>query len=118
MAADPPADFLTRSEAARNYNRSQRALERDLDIALRVGDSDVLSHWKLFTKDGEVRAADQVTIELVKQLQIDGKIPVWYVQESHLEEQYGRKGMPKPPRTPERASTEAHTTTNAAPKII
>lgn len=77
-------------------SRSQRALERDLDTALKVGDSDALQHWKLVTKDGSERHASEVTVEIVKQLQNEGHVPVWYVRESYLAAKHGRKGMAKP----------------------
>ena len=106
MPIDPPAGYLTRPEAAKLYNRSQRALERDLDTALRVGDRDVLSHFRLVTKDGEIRQAPEVTIEEVKELVSEGMTPVWYVEEPWLLETYGRKGEPKPqPAQPSAATT-------------
>ncbi len=71
MTITPPKGFLTRPEASRLYNRSQRALERDLDAALRVRDKKLLVHWKLLTKDADTKAAEDIDIETVKKLQAD-----------------------------------------------
>lgn len=57
------------------------------------------------TKDGNQRGAKDVTTDLVKQLQKDGMVPTWCVAESFLEEEYGRKGEPKPDKS--RATTQA-----------
>jgi hypothetical protein len=91
-----PEGFLTRPEAAKLYNRSQRALERELDPALAMHDEEILIHWKLLTKDGKVQEASEVTTEIVKQLVADGMTPTWCVEGSWLEEKYGRKGEPRP----------------------
>lgn len=44
MPIDIPAGYVTRPAAAETYNRSQRALERDLDVAILTQDEDVLVH--------------------------------------------------------------------------
>jgi hypothetical protein len=95
MPINPPSGFLTRPEAAKKYNRSQRALERDLDRALAMRDADVLLHWKLITKDGQIRGGGEITIEKVKELVGDGMTPAWCIEEAYLEEEFGRKGSPK-----------------------
>lgn len=99
MPSKPPAGCLTRPEAAKLFNRSRRALERDLDLALSTQDADVLDHWCLVTKDGEVREATGVATDEVKQLVADGMTPTWYVQEDWLEREYGRKGTSRPARS-------------------
>jgi hypothetical protein len=96
MSIDAPTGFLTRPEAAKNYNRSQRALERDLDKALSAQDQDRLTRWKLVTKDGQVREGGDVDVGFVKQLVTDGMTPAWCVAEAYLVEHYGRRGSPKP----------------------
>jgi hypothetical protein len=96
MPIKPPPGCLTRPEAAKQFNRSQRALERDLNLALSMQDADVLDHWRLVTKDGEVRPAADVVTKDVKQLVTDGMTPTWYIEEDWLEQEYGRKGTPKP----------------------
>ena len=105
MSIDAPTGYLTRPEAARKFNRSQRALERDLTVALAIKDDETLVHWKLFTKDGVVRNGESVTAEIVKELIDSGMAPAWCIAETFLEETYGRKGEPRPARTfPEPAS--------------
>jgi len=99
MSVNPPDGFFTRPDAATRYNRSQRALERDLDQALATGDRAVLAHWKLVTKDGNVRGAKDVTTEQVKQLVQEGQTPAWCVEGAYLEEQFGVKGSPKRRKT-------------------
>jgi hypothetical protein len=118
MTDDPLLGFCTRPDAAAAYNRSQRALERDLDSALRAGDAAVLSHWKLRTKDDEIRVASDVTIKLVKQLHSDGHLPVWYVEKAYLEKRYGRKGTPKPQRVePPAVANDSPNTTGTREKL-
>jgi hypothetical protein len=58
------------------------------------------------TKDGELRDAKDVTTQQVKQLQSEGMIPVWYVETSYLEQEYGRKGEPKPAKSRENADAK------------
>ena len=96
MPNNPPSGFVTRPEAAKLYNRSQRALEHDLDVALAIRDDEILEHFKLVTKDGEVRQAADLMTDDVKQLVSQGMSPVWYVAETWLDAQYGRKGTSKP----------------------
>jgi hypothetical protein len=101
MPIKPPAGCLTRPEAAKLFNRSQRALERDLKLALSMQAADVLDHWRLVTKDGEVRPALDVSTNDVKRLFTDGMTPTWYIEEDWLEQEYGRKGTPKPSKSQE-----------------
>jgi hypothetical protein len=95
MPVKPPEGFLTRPEAAKVFNRSRRALERDLDLALSMQDLNVLEHWCLATKDGEIRCASKVDTDEVKQLVTDGMTPAWCIDENWLEREYGRKGESK-----------------------
>lgn len=97
MPIDIPSGYLTRAEASKLYNRSQRALERDLDVALVTEDAESLRHWKLVTKDRQIREGQQVSTELVKQLFGEGMTPTWCVEGDYLEQRFGRKGDPKPP---------------------
>jgi hypothetical protein len=106
MPIDAPNGFLTRPEAAKTYNRSQRALERDLDKAITSQDQDQLIHWKLITKEGQVRDGGDVDIGFVKQLVIDGMTPAWCVAEAYLSEHYGRRGSPKPQERKREVSNE------------
>lgn len=99
MAIDPPDGYVTRPTAARLYNRAQRSLERDLEEAYATGNDDVLSVFKLITNDNAVRDAQQVSTELVEQFKRDGKNPAWCVDTSWLENEFGKKGSPRPRRT-------------------
>ena len=72
---DPPAGFTTRPEAPKSFNRSQRALERELEKAQVVQDQKVLQHWKLITKDGVVRDGSKVSTDDVKRFQAEGMVP-------------------------------------------
>lgn len=96
MPAQPPEGCLTRPEAAKQFNRSQRALERDLNLAVSVGDAAVLDHWFLVTKDGALRRGADVETDEVKKLVTDGMTPTWYVEELWLDQEYGRKGIDQP----------------------
>ncbi len=96
MAVSIPDGYVTRPAASKVYNRSKRALERDLEDAYVAGDDDVLAAFQLVTNDRVKREAPTVTTELVAQLKKDGKNPMWCVSEDWLESKYGRKGEPKP----------------------
>ena len=99
MAVSIPDGYLTRPAASRVYNRSKRALERDLEDAYVAKDEDVLAAFQLVTNDRVKREAPAVTTKLVEQLKKDGKNPVWCVSEVWLEAKYGTKGEPKPEQT-------------------
>jgi len=110
MPADPPTGYLTRPDASKKYNRSQRALERDLDSALSRQDEEQLVHWKLVTKDGQVRDGGAVTLDMVKDFVTGGMTPAWCVAQSYLAKNYGLKGSPKPGKT-----TRNHPATTSPP---
>lgn len=96
MAITIPPNHLTRPAASKVYNRSKRALERDLEEAYKARDDNVLAAFKLVTNDGTIREATEVTTDLVEKLKMDGKNPTWCVSDAWLESTYGRKGEPKP----------------------
>jgi hypothetical protein len=99
MAVDIPNGYLTRPNAAKVFNRSKRALERDLEEAYKANDENVLEAFQLVTNDRQIRQAKEVTTELVERLKQDGKNPVWCVREAWLQTKFGRKGQPKPETT-------------------
>jgi len=101
MSITIPTGFYTRPKAAKLFNRSQRSLERDLDIAYLAEDLDVLRYYKLVTKDNDLREATDVTTKQVEQLVQQGMTPIWIVEGSYLEREFGRKGLPRPRRTAE-----------------
>ena len=106
MAVNIPSDHLTRPAASKVYNRSKRALERDLEDAYVAGDENVLAAFKLITNDDVIREAKNVSTELVQQLKMDGKNPTWCVSEAWLESTYGRKGESKREQS---QNTDGHT---------
>lgn len=95
-----PAGFITRPQAAKKFNRSQRTLERDVKDAYLANDDEVLSHYLVVTKNGTQIPALETSIEQVAELVHEGKSPVWLVEESYLEREYGLKGSPKPEKQP------------------
>jgi hypothetical protein len=92
MPSTPIAGFITKSEAAEQYQRSHRQLSRDLSDAMKLQDSKVLEHCRLHTEDGRVIEGMGVTPEIIDQLCVDGKNPTWYLRTTFLEKQYGRRG--------------------------
>lgn len=104
---DLPTGFVTRPEASKTYNRSKRALERDLERALATQDVVTLAHWKLVTKDGKVREAGTVTTEQVDTLVAEGMVPTWCVEEDWLQATHGTKESPRPATRHKSASRHA-----------
>jgi hypothetical protein len=92
MPSTPIAGFITKSEAAEQYQRSRRQLSRDLSDAMKLQDPKVLEHCRLHTEDGRVIEGMGVTPEIIDQLCVDGKNPTWYLRTTFLEKQYGRRG--------------------------
>ena len=117
MSITIPTGFYTRPKAAKFFNRSQRSLERDLDIAYLAEDLDVLRNYKLVTKDNELRDATDVTTEQVEKLVQEGMTPIWIVEGSYLERQFGRKGLPRPRRTSEVDDPVSANRANGVPAV-
>lgn len=92
MPSTPIAGFITKSEAAEQYQRSHRQLSRDLSVAMKVQDPKLLEHCRLHTEDGRVIEGMGVTPEVIDQLCVDGKNPTWYLRTAFLEKQFGRRG--------------------------
>jgi hypothetical protein len=113
MSVSIPDGYVTRPAASKVYNRSKRALERDLDDAYTANDEDVLAAFQLVTNDDSKRGAREVTTELVEKLKKDGMNPVWCVDEVWLESTYGRKGETKPEQPQELRPHFAKKPTNA-----
>ena len=96
MATKHPAGFITRPQAGKQYNRSQRQLERDVQEAYLTDNEETLSHFIVVTKDGEQILAKDTSPQQVTALVQEGNGPVWLVEETYLEQEYGFKGSPKP----------------------
>lgn len=92
MPSAPVPGFITKTEATVNYERSHRQLTRDLAEAMKVQNAKVLDYCRLRTEDGQVREGTSITPQLIDELRLDGKNPVWYLRTSWLEKTYGRRG--------------------------
>ncbi|CAL1125298.1 unnamed protein product [Cladocopium goreaui] len=92
MPTTPVPGFITKKEASEKFARSHRQLTRDIADAMKVQNAKVLDHCRLRTEEGEVIDGLGMTPELIDQLCLDGKNPVWYFRTSWLEKQYGRRG--------------------------
>ncbi len=58
----PLAGYHTKREAEHHFNRSLRAIGRDLTAALKVADHDFLQHCKLRTEDGRLLSGTEITL--------------------------------------------------------
>ena len=97
MPTTPVPGFITKKEAAENYERSHRQLTRDLADAMKVQNPKVLENCRLRTEDGEVIDGMGMNPGRIDQLCADAKNPVWYLRTSWLEKQYGRRGRARRP---------------------
>jgi hypothetical protein len=95
MSPTPIPGFITKKETAELFQRSHRQLTRDLADAMKVQNPKVLDNCRLHTEDGETREGMGVTPELLDELRIKGKNPVWYLRVTWLEKIYGRRGRPQ-----------------------
>jgi hypothetical protein len=95
MPPTPVPGFITKKETAQHFQRSHRQITRDLADAMKVQNPKVLDNCRLHTEDGETREGIGVTPELLDELRISGKNPVWYLRVSWLEKIYGRRGRPQ-----------------------
>lgn len=92
MQPTPIPGFITKKETAEQFQRSHRQVTRDLADAMKVQNPKVLDHCRLRTEDGETREGTEVTPELIDELRLSGRNPVWYLRVSWLEKIYGRRG--------------------------
>jgi hypothetical protein len=97
MTPSPIAGFITKKETAHLFQRSHRQITRDLADAMKMQNPKVLDNCRLRTEDGETRDGIGVTSELLDELRIAGKNPVWYLRVTWLEKMYGRRGRPQRP---------------------
>lgn len=77
MPSSLPSGFLTKKGACRRYKRSHRQLTRDLGTAMTASDETVLKNFLLRTEDGELREGTEVRNELISQLRLEGRNPMW-----------------------------------------
>ena len=95
MQSTPVPGFITKKETAKLFQRSHRQLTRDLADAMKVQNPKVLDNCRLHTEDGETREGIGVTPELLDDLRLTGKNPVWYLRVTWLEKTYGSRGRPQ-----------------------
>jgi hypothetical protein len=87
-------DYITKTEAARLYQRSERSISRDITNAVKFGDGRVLQHVELRLEDGTRRPGTELTIEEIVDLRDRGLNPTWLLQTVWLRTAYGLRGEP------------------------
>jgi hypothetical protein len=92
---DPtPSEYITKTEAARLYRRSERSISRDITNAVKFGEKHVLQHVELRLEDGTRRPGNELTIEEIVELRDRGLNPTWMLQTAWLGKIYGRRDEP------------------------
>jgi hypothetical protein len=94
MPESATTDYITKTEAARLYRRSERSISRDITNAVKFGDHRVLQHVELRLEDGTRRPGDELTIEEIVELRDRGLNPTWLLQTAWLKMTYGRRDEP------------------------
>ena len=102
--------FLTKKEVEEHYGRSHRSITRDFSAAVRRGDAKVLTHLKLQTEDGTVRAGTEATLDQIQEWSNQGLAPTWYVEGEGAAERYGTRSTPTPERASAKTSEPERTT--------
>jgi hypothetical protein len=92
-------DYITKTDAAHLYRRSERSISRDITNALKFGDKRVLQHVELRLEDGERRLGTDLSIEEVVKLRDRGLNPTWLLETAWLKKAYGRRDEPPPAAT-------------------
>lgn len=78
------------TDVATGYNTSRKTVERRRDKARKTGDTGTYRKFRLRTRDGEILT--EPTLEQVKQLRAEGRVPEWFVSQSWLEQEFGKRG--------------------------
>ena len=91
---EPKVDYITKSEAAAIYRRSERSLSRDITNAIKFRDDVVLQSVELQLEDGTRRAGSDLSIEEIVDLRDKGLNPTWLLQQKWLQATYGRRDEP------------------------
>ena len=89
-----PTDYITKTEAARFYRRSERSISRDITNAVKFGDQRLLKFIELRLEDGTRRPGTELTIDEVVELRDRGLNPTWMLQIGWLTSSYGRRDEP------------------------
>ena len=103
MPESASTEFITKTEAALVYRRSERSISRDITNALRLRDRRLLQHIELLLENGMRRPGNELTIEEVVDLRDRGLNPTWLLATAWLKKTYGRRDEP-PPAGPERTA--------------
>jgi hypothetical protein len=91
MPESATTEYITKTEAARLYRRSERSISRDITNAVKFGDHNLLQHVELRLEDGTRRPGAELTIEEIVELRDRGLNPTWVLQTSWLKKTYGRR---------------------------
>src|SRR5690349_7608309 len=94
MPDSTPPEYITKTEAARLYRRSERSISRDITSAVKFGDQRVLPYIELRLEDGTRHTGAELTIKEIVELRDRGLNPTWMLQISWLENNYGRRDAP------------------------
>jgi len=97
MPESATSDYITKTEAAQVYRRSERSISRDITNALKFGDRRVLQHVELRLENGKRRPATELSIGEVVDLRDRGLNPTWLLETAWLKRNYGRRDEPRPP---------------------
>lgn len=94
MPDSTPPEYITKTEAARLYRRSERSISRDITNAVKFRDQRLLSHVELRLEDGTRRAGTELTIEEIVELRDRGLNPTWMLETTWLRNAYGSRAEP------------------------
>ncbi len=99
--------FVNKRNAVEHFNRSHRSLSRDITTAVRLGDEEILKHFRLQTQDGQVREGTGVTIDVLDELRDAGQVPTWWAERNYLLQRYGLRGEESSAASEKNNSTSA-----------
>lgn len=117
MADLHPDQYLTKADAAQQFNRSERSLSRDVRRAIVQKNLAVLANAKLQLEDGRTLAGVDVELPAITRLVDEGQNPTWLFRVSWLQATYGKRGEPRPqsaPASPGDATDEGY---SGAPEV-
>lgn len=106
MDNTPIPGFITRRQASKLCQRSERTLQRYWSRAIELEDSRVLDHLKLRTEDGEITEGSEVSKQLIEDLKKSSKNPTWYVRATWAGKTYCARAHEKSPKEKSDAAGE------------
>lgn len=92
MTYSPPDGFLTKQDVHTTYGISTRTVQRHISELLKAGDDQILSSLYLCTDDGDRWTGDVLTVELIEEVNRNGRKPRWYIDSSYALETFGDNG--------------------------